>query len=128
MLSFSKKYFIQKSLTGSVLIMIGCASILFPASRAWLFYLFLALYVIGMLWSVLKKSEPKDERAAENVRKAKSHLYDLFLMMVFINAVIAYWNGKSLELTGKLVLIMFGILQFGEYFHFLKFEKSNFNE
>lgn len=128
MILFSKKYLFQKSLTGVALIMLGCAKILFPASRNWLFYLFLALYAAGMLFSLLKKAEPEDERAAENIRKAKSHLYDLFLVLVFFNAVFAHWNGKSLELTGELVLIMFGLLQFAEYFHFLRFEKSISNE
>ncbi|WP_312692492.1 hypothetical protein [Caproiciproducens sp.] len=128
MLSFNKKYLIQKCLTGATLIMLGCANIFFSTSRDWLFYLFLALYAFGMLWSIVKKAEPEDERAAENIRKAKSHLYDLFLILVLFNAIFAHWNGKSLELTGELVLIMFGILQFGEYLYFLKFEKSNFNK
>ena len=128
MLSFSKKYFIQKCLTGTALIMLGCANMLFPVSRGWLFYLFLALYAAGMLWSFVKKAEPEDERAVENVRKAKSHLYDLFLIIILVNAVFARWDGKTLKLTGEVVLIMFGLLQFGEYFYFLRFEKGNFNE
>ncbi|BAK97586.1 hypothetical protein OBV_03880 [Oscillibacter valericigenes Sjm18-20] len=128
MLSFSKKYLIQKCLTGATLIMLGCANAFFSTSLSWLVYSFLVLYAVGMIWSVIMKGEPEDERAIDNIRKAKSHLYNLFLILIITNAVFSRWNGESFELTGSALLIMFGLLQIGEYFHFLRFEKSNSNE
>ena len=98
---------------------------LFPASQAWLFYLFGTLYAAGMLWSVVKRAEPEDERAIENIRKAKSHIYNLFLIILLVQEVFARWGGETLQLTGKKVIIIFGMLQFAEYLHFLRFEKSN---
>ena len=125
MLSFNKKYLVQKCLTGTGLILFGCSKMLFTASQAWLFYLFGALYAAGMLWSVVKRAEPEDERAIENIRKAKSHIYNLFLIILLVQEVFARWGGDTLQLTGKKVIIIFGMLQFAEYLHFLRFEKSN---
>ena len=115
MLSFNKKYLVQKCLTGTGLILFGCSKMLFPASQAWLFYLFGALYAAGMLWSVVKRAEPEDERAIENIRKAKSHIYNLFLIILLVQEVFARWGGETLQLTGKKVIIIFGMLQFAEY-------------
>ena len=78
-----------------------------------------------MLWSVVKRAEPEDERAIENIRKAKSHIYNLFLIILLVQEVFARWGGETLQLTGKKVIIIFGMLQFAEYLHFLRFEKSN---
>ena len=125
MLSFNKKYLVQKCLTGTGLILFACSKMLFPASQAWLFYLFGTLYAAGMLWSVVKRAEPEDERAIENIRKAKSHIYNLFLIILLVQEVFARWGGDTLQLTGKKVIIIFGMLQFAEYLHFLRFEKSN---
>ena len=125
MLSFNKKYLVQKCLTGTGLILFGYSKMLFPASQAWLFYLFGTLYAAGMLWSVVKRAEPEDERAIENIRKAKSHIYNLFLIILLVQEVFARWGGETLQLTGKKVIIIFGMLQFAEYLHFLRFEKSN---
>lgn len=125
MLSFNKKYLVQKCLTGTGLILFGCSKMLFPASQAWLFYLFGTLYAAGMLWSVVKRAEPEDERAIENIRKAKSHIYNLFLIILLVQEVFARWGGETLQLTGKKVIIIFGMLQFAECLHFLRFEKSN---
>ena len=125
MLSFNKKYLVQKCLTGTGLILFGCSKMLFPASQAWLFYLFGTLYAAGMLWSVVKRAEPEDERAIENIRKAKSHIYNLFLIILLVQEVFGRWGGETLQLTGKKVIIIFGMLQFAEYLHFLRFEKSN---
>jgi len=72
MLTFSRKYFFQKCFTGAVLILLGCSNKLFSAMGNKLLYLFLALYAVGMLWSVLIKAESEDERASENKFKAKS--------------------------------------------------------
>ena len=72
-----------------------------------------------------KRAEPEDERAIENIRKAKSHIYNLFLIILLVQEVFARWGGETLQLTGKKVIIIFGMLQFAEYLHFLRFEKSN---
>ena len=128
MLSFHKKYLIQKCLTGTALIIFGCADVLFPTSCSWLFYLLLALYAVGMIWSMTRKAEPEDERAVDNIRKTKSHLYNLLLLLIVVNEVFARWDGKTLELTGNMILILLGLLQFGEYFHFLRFEKGDADE
>jgi len=125
MLSFNKKYLVQKCLTGTGLILFGCSKIFLPDSQDWLFYLFGALYAAGMLWSVVKRAEPEDERAIENIRKAKNHIYDLFVIIILVQEVFTRWGGETLQLTGNKVIIIFGMLQFAEYLHFLRFEKSN---
>ena len=124
MLSFSTKYLIQKCLTGAMLIFLGCANRVLLIEQGWLFYLVVAFYALGMLWSLIKKSEPEDERAIKNIRKAKSHAYNLFVILILVNAVISRWNGGTFGLSGEGVLIIFGVLQFAEYIYFRNFEKG----
>jgi len=38
------------------------------------------------------------------------------LLLEFINAFFARWDGRPYELNGNALLIMFGLLQFGECF------------
>lgn len=127
-MSFHKKYLVQKCLTGGVLILLGCWEKIFPATADKLIYPLLLLYAAGMLWSIVKKSETEDERAVENKLKAKAHLYNLFLILVLVNSVFQRLKGRTLAITGGIILVMFGLLQLGEYYHFMKFEKGSEDE
>ena len=129
MISLRARYFSKKVLWGLLFIFLGTSNLYSQKIYHLLFWPVLITVSVLFLIAHLKKSEPDDELAIKNMRRAKASVYQLIVYSVLAFALLSYvMDETTLYFTKNVAFTLFGYLQIAEYIEFMISEKRLDNE
>jgi len=129
MISLRTKYFSEKVVFGLLFIFFGTSNLYSQKIYHLLFWPVLITVSVLFLIAHLKKSEPDDELAIKNMRRAKASVYQLIVYSVLAFALLSYvMDETTLYFTKNVAFTLFGYLQIAEYIEFMISEKRLDNE
>ena len=129
MISLRTKYFSEKVVFGLLFIFFGTSSLYSQKIYHLLFWPVIIAVLVIFLITHLKKSEPDDELAIENMRRAKANVYQIIVYSVLGFALLSFvMDATTLHFTKNIAFNLFGYLQIAEYIEFMICEQRVDNE
>ena len=129
MISLRARYFSKKVLWGLLFIFFGTSNFYSKDIYNLLFWPMIIAVLVIFLITHIKKSEPDDELAIANMRRAKASVYQIIVYSVLAWALLSFvMDGSTLRFTKNIAFSLFGYLQITEYIEFMIFEQRVDNE
>ena len=129
MISLRTRYFSEKVSWGLLFIFFGTSNLYSKDIYNLLFWPMIIAVLVIFLITHIKKSEPDDELAIANMRRAKASVYQIIVYSVLAWALSSYvMDATTLHFTKNLAFSLFGYLQITEYIEFMIFEQRVDNE
>ena len=129
MISLRTRYFSEKVSWGLLFIFFGTSNFYSKDIYNLLFWPMIIAVLVIFLITHLKKSEPDDELAIANMRRAKASVYQIIVYSVLGFALLSFvMDATTLHFTKNIAFNLFGYLQIAEYIEFMISEKRLDNE